>query len=364
MLAAVLLAGVLAACEDSGSDPSAGSTSAAPGSSTATPGPDPTDAVPADQSAQPADDGVLTLAFAGDVHFAERTETLLADPATAFGPVAQTLSAADLAMVNLESAITEGGTPEPKEFHFRAPATAFTALRDAGVDVTTMANNHGVDYGADGMADTLAAIGETGFPTVGIGADANQAYAPYVVSADGSTVAFLGVSQVYDQTYQSWTATDTSPGIASTADTDRLLAAVTQARASADVVVVYVHWGLEGQSCPTPEMSSLADSLVAAGADVIVGTHAHLLLGAGYKEQAYVSYGLGNFLWWRNMAFSDDTGVLTLSLQGRQVVDAQFAPAVIDEAGRPIPVSGDDAVPKLDAYAALRECTDLSATPA
>ena len=70
-------------------------------------------------------------------------------------------------MVNLETAITERGSPEAKEFHFRAPATAFGALRSAGVDVATMANNHAADYGGVGLADTLGAIRSTRFPTIG-----------------------------------------------------------------------------------------------------------------------------------------------------------------------------------------------------
>ena len=64
-------------------------------------------------------------------------------------------------MVNLETAITEGGSPVGKEYNFRAPAQAFEALRVAGVDVVTIANNHGVDYGPDGLADTLAAKAAT-----------------------------------------------------------------------------------------------------------------------------------------------------------------------------------------------------------
>src|SRR5437762_46019 len=86
--------------------------------------------------------GSITLAFAGDVNFAGRTRRLLAGPATAFGPVTAVLRSADFAAVNLETAVTGGGTPQPKTYHFRAPPAAFTALRDAGIDLVTMANNH------------------------------------------------------------------------------------------------------------------------------------------------------------------------------------------------------------------------------
>ncbi len=103
-----------------------------------------------------ARDKTVTMAFAGDVHFEEEIESYLDDPA-GLAPVARMLSAADLAVVNLETAITSRGVPEPKKYHFRAPATALDALRQAGVDLVSMANNHAVDFGADGLADTLAA---------------------------------------------------------------------------------------------------------------------------------------------------------------------------------------------------------------
>src|SRR5205085_2443240 len=97
-------------------------------------------------AAPPPSGGDVTLAFAGDVHFMDRTAQLLIDPSHAFGPIAGTLAAADVAMVNLETSVTERGTPEPKQFHFRAPASAFDAIKAAGVDLVTIANNHSLDY--------------------------------------------------------------------------------------------------------------------------------------------------------------------------------------------------------------------------
>src|SRR5690348_2778911 len=252
----------------------------APTAAAAAPTPAPTTSRPAAR---------LTLAFAGDVHFADRTAARLsADPDTAFGEAATALRAADLTMVNLETAVTERGSPEPKEFHFRTPATAFTALRAAGVDVATMANNHAADYGAVGLSDTLAAIKSTRFPTIGIGADAGRAYAPYYVTVRGHRVALLAASQIRDHTLSAWTAGPTSAGIASAYD-DRLIAAVQAARDQAEIVVVYLHWGVEGQGCPSGDQRALAARLAAAGADAVVGTHAHLLLGAGYLGSTYVA---------------------------------------------------------------------------
>ena len=305
----------------------------------------------------------ITLAFAGDVHFEGRTATrLAADPATTLGEATTALADADLTMVNLETSITERGTPEPKTFTFRAPVSAFTALRSAGVDIATLANNHAADFGEVGLADTLAAIRTSGFPTVGIGADAAGAYAPHYADVRGHRVALLAASQIQDRTLAAWSAGQSSPGIANAYD-DRLVAAVRQARQRAEVVVVYLHWGVEGQGCPSADQRAVAARLAAAGADAVVGTHAHLLLGGGFLGPTYVAYGLGNYLWWRDSAYSNDTGVLRLTFAGRRVVSANLAPARIDSRGVPVPATGETAARISRRWTDLAGCAGLAASP-
>lgn len=312
----------------------------------------------------------ITLAFAGDVHFvaedggvANRTGKLLQDPASAFGPIAELLSAADLAMVNLETAVTERGTPEPKQYHFRAPATAYQAVAGAGVDLVSLANNHALDYGRDGLADTLAHAEAAGVPVVGAGEDAAAAYAPWVAERSGVRVGFVGLSQV-SELWQSWRAEPDRSGIAYAMDAQRALAAVREADRAADVVVVYLHWGAEGSSCPTGEMTAFADELASAGADLVVGTHAHLLLGDGWLGRTFVQYGLGNFLWWRDDAFSNDTGVLWVTLRGDEIESVELRPAVISRAtGQPIPAAGQERDRILRYYEELRACTGLAPSP-
>ncbi|MGI5119744.1 CapA family protein [Marinactinospora thermotolerans] len=241
----------------------------------------------------------FTIAFGGDVHFEGVLRSRLdASPAEALGDVGSTLSAADIAMVDPETAVTDAGTPAPgKRFLFRAPATAFTALREAGVDVATLANNHGMDYGPDGLADTLASAGEAGFPLVGAGPDADAAYAPHVLDVSGNRVALFGATDVLDDhLVAEWTAGAKTPGLASTKgeDLQRLVTAVRAAEAEADTVVVFLHWGREGDHCPLPHAPDLARRLVEAGADAVVGGHSHVLGPGGHLDGAYVHYGLGN----------------------------------------------------------------------
>ena len=329
--------------------------SKAPTASRATPRPSPTSTVLP---------GHLTIAFAGDVHFAERTLTRLqANPATAFGDSAAVLSKADVTMVNLETAIAVGGRPESKSFTFQAPPSALTALKDAGIDLATMANNHAADFGAAGLAQTLSAIKASKFPVIGIGASAAQAYAPYYLNVNGVKLAFLAASQVQEETLARFTATPTSAGIAS-AYSDRLVAAVRQARAQADLVIVYLHWGTEYQSCPNADQRSIADTLVAAGADAVVGTHAHVLQGAGWRPDGkFLAYGLGNYFWWRSFGNDqDDNGVLTLTVTGKKIVSSAFEPSQLDNRGIGVPANGANRARILTEWDQARRCSGLAAS--
>ena len=305
--------------------------------------------------------GSITLAFAGDVNFAGRTARLLAGPATAFGPIAAVLRSADFAAVNLETAVTGGGTPQPKTYHFRAPPAAFTALRAAGIDLVTMANNHILDYGTAGLAGTLAAARAARFPYVGIGTSAATAWAPYVRTINGVRFAVVGVSQVAELA-SSWVATPSRPGEANAIDLPRTLAAVRAARRLAPVVIVFMHWGTEGQACPDRPQLALAPELAAAGASIIIGAHAHTLQGSGWLGRTFVAYGLGNFLWWES-SYSTATGVLELTIHPHAPLTVRFIPAVVSGTGQPVADRGAAARRAAAHYASLRACAQLAPQP-
>jgi poly-gamma-glutamate capsule biosynthesis protein CapA/YwtB (metallophosphatase superfamily) len=305
--------------------------------------------------------GEFTLVVAGDVHFIDRTAKLLAEPATAFGPIAEVLRAADLTMVNLETAVTNRGVPEPKEFHFRTSPFAFNALSAAGIDAVTLANNHTLDYGRVGLLDTLDAAQHANFPVFGAGRNAAEAYAPWMTTVRGVRVAALGFMQVHELEVP-WAAQDNRPGIAEAFDVTRALAAVHAARERADLVIVFNHWGTQGVACPNAEQKTFAQKLSAAGADIIVGSHAHVLQGSGWLGEKFIAYGMANFLWWGN-SYSTETGVLRLTVRGRTVVKSEFLPAVVSNTGQPTLLTGAAADALGSRYAGLRGCAGLSSAP-
>jgi poly-gamma-glutamate synthesis protein (capsule biosynthesis protein) len=303
----------------------------------------------------------LRLAFAGDVHFMERTATLLKDPSTAFGPITPALADADLTIVNLETAITSRGTPEPKTYHFRTEPKAIDALKAAGIDAVSIANNHTLDYGRVGLLDTLDALSAAAYPAFGAGKDADAAYTPWLTTVKGTRIAVLGFSQV-NELSSTWAAGPGKPGIAMAFDTNRAVAAVTAARKQADLVIVFNHWGDEANSCANSAQKTFAGKLAAAGADIIIGAHAHTLQGSGWLGSTFVAYGMGNFLWY-GTSKSTETGILKLTIRSRAVVKQEFLPAVVSDSGQPKLLTGTAATKLSQRYAGLRGCAGLAASP-
>jgi poly-gamma-glutamate synthesis protein (capsule biosynthesis protein) len=247
-----------------------------------------------------------------------------------------------------------------KNFHFRSPAASFTALRAAGVDVINMANNHALDYGPTGMQDTFDAIAASNLSVVVIGHNASEAYRPYRTTINGQRIAIFGALDWLEPALiSSWSATDTQPGVAMSIDRARLVAAVQAARPDVDTLVVFLHWGVEETHCASPEQEELAHALIAAGADIIVGSHAHRVFGAGHLGSAFVAYGLGNFVYWREDGESGRSGVLLVTATGRQVDKYSWIPARITH-GVAVSESGSPAAADIAEWEHRRTCSGLT----
>ena len=334
---------------------------AAPTSDTATPAtPSPVTAASELGSGE-----TVTIAFAGDMNFETGMDKrLAANPATAVGPFTPILKAADLAVGNLETSVGTHGTPEKKEFTFQAPPSAITALRAGGFDTVSLANNHGRDFGAVGLADSLAvSAAQADHFLIGLGKDDTEAYAPFRATIKGQRIAVIGATQVIDGEFvSSWTAAPGHPGLASAKEVEKLAAAVKAARDTSDTVIVFLHWGVERNTCPSADQKALARALADAGADIVIGGHAHRLQGAGYLGKTFVGYGLGNFNFYANGAEAARTGVVQVKVTGHRVDAYEFIPGKIS-GSLAQPLTGAAATEAKAYWESLRPCTALSATP-
>ena len=162
----------------------------------------------------------------------------------------------------------------------------------------------------------------------------------------------VGVSQVAELA-SSWVGTPSRPGEANAIDLPGTLAAVRAARRLAPVVIVFMHWGTEGQACPDQAQLALAPELAAAGASIIIRAHAHMLQGSGWPAAPLSPTGRG-LLWWER-SYSAAIGVPELTITAR-TADRALHPAVVSGTGQPIADRGAAAGRAAAHYASLRAC--------
>lgn len=244
----------------------------------------------------------------------------------------------DLTVVNLECAPSDLGSAEPKEFVFRCPTGSMASLVTAGVEVANLGNNHSGDYGKEALVDGRAQLIAAGVTPVGAGADADEAGEPAIFEINGWTVAVLGFGGVMP--HQGWVATDEYPGMRDGDDIPSMVAAVEAAADVADIVVVSIHWGVELDTEPRPEDVERAEAMIAAGADVIFGHHAHRLQPMEMVDGAAVFWGLGNFVWPRHSTAGSTTGVARAVVSPDGSIEACVIPAFIENPGQPV-VTGE-----------------------
>jgi poly-gamma-glutamate synthesis protein (capsule biosynthesis protein) len=178
-------------------------------------------------------------------------------------------------------------------------------------------------------------------------------------------LAIFAADQVNDETTLRLFSAGTGKAGVANAFSPQLISSVRAAKAAGYVVIVYLHWGTEHVVCPSENQVALAAQLAQAGAAAVVGTHAHVLQGAGWRSDGtYVAYGLGSYLWFKGAGDdSPDNGVLTLVLRGGKVVADKFAASRVDDRGVPVPATGATKA-RIDAeWNHARTCTQLSASP-
>ncbi len=260
----------------------------------------------------------------------------------------------DIGFANLEGPLTDRGTPWPKGYNFRTPPRFASTLTRGRISVVTLANNHTLDFGAEGLADTIMALDAAGVRHVGAGANAMDAHAPAVIDANGLHVAFLGCVATPDEgggfSIRAWEAGPAAPGVA-VCTAGAIAADVAASKRVADFVIVAIHAGDEYRSTPNAMERELAADAVAAGADAVIGAHAHVVQPIELRGAQLIAYGLGNFVFAlddvdrANIPVPRVSLVLKVTLtKGAGVTAWKALPATLDDAqSRPRPATPDEA---------------------
>jgi len=254
--------------------------------------------------AAPANFGI-SLTAVGDVMLGTWVVPLL-DSAGATYPFAATkniLQAADIAVANLEAPFTDRGEQvKDKKFTFRVPPRHGRGLKESGFDLLHLANNHILDYGPEGLFDTIATLDSLSLLYVGAGENIAAAYQPVIVARENAAgeklrFGFLGFSLTHPEDYY---AGKNKPGTAFPFR-ERYIAALDSLAPKVDIMVVSFHWGAEKMVKPKPYQIDLAHTAIEHGADIVLGHHPHVLQSlelyrprAG-APQGLIAYSLGNF---------------------------------------------------------------------
>ncbi|WP_224246321.1 CapA family protein [Hyalangium gracile] len=296
---------------------------AAPTAQTSAPPPsapaDVTGKTSASQGPQPAaPPRPVTLVVGGDVtvgyHYEEYFDQQVAQGrsreemfAYGFKEVKAVADSADLFLVNLECPFTDSLDKLPKNFNFRARPEFVNTLLAGGVDLVSLANNHMMDYGAQGLVDTLMTLEQAKIPYFGAGRTLAEARRPALLTLGGVRFAFLGYFFLGDRNIEPRAvyATETTPGVAGHhSDVDameRMLREdILAAKAQADVVLPFFHWGVESTYNPLPYQLRLARAAIEAGAAGVLGSHPHVLQAMELHQGAPAIYSLGNFVFGGN----------------------------------------------------------------
>jgi poly-gamma-glutamate synthesis protein (capsule biosynthesis protein) len=246
----------------------------------------------------------ITIALTGDVMLGRMVnETIFAEGfAYPWGNVLPLLKRAGLLCINLECALTahaargrDGGF---KPFHFRADPSVVRTLQAAGVDCASLANNHSLDFGAEGLLETIAVLDRAGIEHVGAGANRAAAEAAAVFEVRGTRIGILGCADYPRE----WTAGEDAPGINYTPVAleaerfERVQQLIATARAACDLLVFCIHWGPNMRDRPTASFQRFARAVLDAGADIFWGHSAHVVQGAEVREGKLILYDAGDFV--------------------------------------------------------------------
>jgi len=233
----------------------------------------------------------VRVVFVGDIMLDGGPGHVVTSGGDPFAGVASVLQNADITVGNLECAIVKKGHAVDKPYTFRGPESALPLLRKY-LSAVSLANNHSGDWGKKGFPTELELLREAKLPWFGAGANTRAAHEPLVLVANARRVAFLGYNDFPPRSFEAGPST---PGTAWLNEKDAIRD-IKRARKEADIVLLFLHWGEESDEKPARDQQALARKLIDAGADAIIGGHAHVTQTVEWYKDRPIVYSLGNFV--------------------------------------------------------------------
>lgn len=239
---------------------------------------------------------MIRIGLAGDVMIGRLVNDHLdrAPPKHLWGDLLPLFHSNDLNLINLEAALTKSEHVVPKVFNFKADPEKVQTLIEAKVDVVNLANNHVLDFGEEGLHETLATLKKAKIHCVGAGKNAAEAQAPVILERKGVKIGIIGCTD----NEAGWHATSSRPGTfyLQVGDVAAIEKAILNVRPQVDLLILTIHWGPNMREYPTPEFKRFAHELIDIGVDLVHGHSAHIFQGIEVYKGKCILYDTGDFV--------------------------------------------------------------------
>lgn len=272
----------------------------------------------------------INLGFVGDVSLADNFDIMPKYDERGQGvygilseDVVNIMNSMDIMIANNEFTISNRGEPLPNKYYtFRADPSRISIYKEMGVDLLTLANNHVYDFGEDAFLDTLETLEKNDFPYVGAGRNIDEASKPFYFIANGYKIAFVNATRA-EKYILTPEATDTSSGVLRAYDPTKFKELISEVEKDSDFVIALIHWGKEDSHELEQVQIDTGKEYIDAGADILIGTHAHTLQGIEFYKGKAIVYNIGDFIFNRE---SKDTGILKIKIANNGFMTHYFIP--------------------------------------
>ena len=283
-----------------------------------------------DRMKELANNNITTISFVGDVSLAdnwyiapkydERNKKIYGILSE---NVVNIMNEADIMVANNEFTISNGGEKMPNKLYtFRASPERLSIYEEMGVDLVTLANNHIFDFGVEAFNDALNSLEQYDIPYIGAGRNIEEAQRPYYFIANGYKIGFINATRA-EKNILTPEATETTGGVLRCYDPTNFMNVIKETKENSDFVIALVHWGKEDSSELEQVQIDTAKLYIDAGADIIVGSHAHTLQGFDFYKEKAIIYNLGDFIFNNE---TKDTGIFQLKMDNNGNFKYYFKP--------------------------------------
>ena len=276
--------------------------------------------------------GDSTISFVGDVSLADDWFIMPKYDERGKGiygilseEVVDIMKSSTLMVANNEFTISDRGEKMPGKYYtFRGSPKRLSIYDEMGVDLVTLANNHVYDYGKDAFYDMLTSLKEYNIPYIGAGKNIEEAKRPYYFIINGYKVAFVNATRA-EKLILTPEATETEGGVFRCYEPEGFASVIKSTKEESDYVVALIHWGREDSHEVEDVQVDTSKIYIDAGADIIIGSHAHVLQGLEYYNDKLIVYNLGDFIFNNE---TKDTGIFQIKLNDNGTMEYYFIPAL------------------------------------